>query len=211
MQLSKLVTLCLILSAFTHGGCMAQQIDSNADTAWHERCRATNGWKFCFRVPAPGTGSHVDGNFKLVQKYDGTHMQLTPWKSWTGKHWDVLVADVFPAPTLPPSATDDQLLAWAHLWDEAQRKRDISAGQNPAGIPRAFKTDVFVDALGRRWARGVRKSRELNLPYTRVEKKFITSIGQSGFRLEISFECSEPHPNCRLIDQMVSGARWEKE
>ncbi len=210
MQLIQLRTLFLIVAGLLCGGCMAQNAVDSSETAWHDRCGKAVGWKFCFLVPPSTHEDRIRKDFREVQRQNEKHLIFSPWLSWTGKHWDGLVADVSHARALSDIATDDQLLAWAGLWDAEQRRRDIAAGQAASSLPKPFKTRIFVDLRGRRWVVGERRLRELNLPYTRVEQKYVTPVGTDGVKLEISFDCSYPHPNCGLIDQMISGIRWEE-
>ncbi|MDX9700781.1 MAG: hypothetical protein RBT55_14505 [Rhodocyclaceae bacterium] len=208
MQLNRLRVLCLLMAGFLQGGCMVQYTKESDQSVWQERCATTGGWRFCFLVPPSTHEDQIGNDFKVIRGSEGRRLVFGPWNSWRGTRWDELVAVVSHDAPLPASATDSQLLAWAGLWDNAQRKRDIAAGEGP--LPKAYKTRVVVDARGRRWALGERRSRELNLPYTRIERSYVTPVGEAELKLEISLQCSYPHPNCSLIDRMISEVRWEK-
>lgn len=201
--------LWVLAAALLLAGCVPRNVNSGVQAAWLERCADAKGWRFCFEVPPSTHEERVDNGFVGVRGRE-EQMLFGPWNSWTGRRWDGLVAVVSDADTLDSMATDAQLLAWAGIWDAAQRGRDIAAGQSASSLPRPYATRVLVDARGRRWAHGERRWRELNLPYTRVEQTYVTPVGEDGLKLEITFECSHPDPSCRFVERMISGVRWDR-
>lgn len=179
-----------------------------ADAPGREACDVAEGWRICVVVPRAGDRSRTQPMAARAH-YDGGQVYVSsPWAHWSGRQWEGLIVKVLHRAPPPAAGGLREWTAWADLFDEERRGREIAAGQRRASLPPAFQVSFHEDGRGRRWTRATRVTRSM-LPWvTGTEHVLVLPLDAEGRRLQLQFTCASTTGHCHQLDAIVDSVTW---